>query len=81
MWYLHLYWRYIVQEPGIGYFGAYPISIETVPLLHYHPSGKFLQVSVQDVIFSALGVWLACWLQVNLLPPSSLTSGRALLAG
>lgn len=34
----------IVQDPDIGYMGAYPISIETVPMLHFYPSGKFLQV-------------------------------------
>ncbi|AKB16967.1 MULTISPECIES: radical SAM protein [unclassified Methanosarcina] len=34
----------IVQDPGMGYLGAYPVSIETIPLLHYYPSGKFLQV-------------------------------------
>ncbi len=34
----------IVQDPDIGYMGAYPVSIETIPLLHYYPSGKFLQV-------------------------------------
>ncbi len=34
----------IVQDPEIGYMGAYPISIETVPMVHFYPSGKFLQV-------------------------------------
>lgn len=34
----------IIQEPGIGYMGAYPISVETVPMLHFYPSEKFLQV-------------------------------------
>lgn len=34
----------IFQDPDIGYMGAYPISVETVPMLHFHPSGKFLQV-------------------------------------
>ncbi|AKB81585.1 hypothetical protein MSBR3_1007 [Methanosarcina barkeri 3] len=34
----------ILQYSGMGYLGAYPVSIEAVPLLHYYPSGKFLQV-------------------------------------
>ncbi|AKB34464.1 hypothetical protein MSSIH_3774 [Methanosarcina siciliae HI350] len=34
----------IIQDPDMGYLGAYPVSIETIPLLHYYPSGKFLQV-------------------------------------
>lgn len=34
----------IVQHPDLGYLGAYPISIEAVPLLHFYPSGKFLQI-------------------------------------
>ena len=34
----------MVQDPGLGYLGAYPISIESIPLLHFYPSGKFLQV-------------------------------------
>ena len=34
----------IIQDPNMGYLGADPISIEAVPLLHFYPSGKFLQV-------------------------------------
>ncbi|WP_243684028.1 radical SAM protein [Methanosarcina barkeri] len=34
----------ITQYPGMGYLGAYPISIEAVPLHHFYPSGKFLQI-------------------------------------
>jgi hypothetical protein len=34
----------IIQDTDIGYMGAYPISIETVPMLHFYPNGKFLQV-------------------------------------
>jgi Pyruvate-formate lyase-activating enzyme len=34
----------IIQDSDMGYLGADPISIETVPLLHFYPSGKFLQV-------------------------------------
>ena len=45
----------IVQDPGVGYLGAYPISIETVPLLHYYPSGKFLQVFSTGCNFQCSG--------------------------
>lgn len=45
----------ICQTPGMGYLGAYPISIETVPLLHYHPSGKFLQVFSTGCNFQCSG--------------------------
>ena len=45
----------IVQDPGMGYIGAYPISIETVPLLQYHPSGKFLQVFSTGCNFQCSG--------------------------
>jgi len=34
----------IIQDTDIAYMGAYPISIETVPMLHFYPNGKFLQV-------------------------------------
>ncbi|MDD3043520.1 MAG: radical SAM protein [Methanosarcinaceae archaeon] len=34
----------IHQKPGLSYLGAFPISIESVPLLHFYPSGKFLQI-------------------------------------
>lgn len=34
----------VLQNPNIGYLKADSISIETVPILHYYPSGKFLQV-------------------------------------
>ena len=45
----------IVQNPGMGYLGAYPISIETVPFLHYYPSGKFLQVFSTGCNFQCSG--------------------------
>jgi len=45
----------IVQYPGMGYLGAYPISIETVPLLHYYPSGKFLQIFSTGCNFQCSG--------------------------
>ena len=45
----------IVQDPDIGYLGAYPVSIETIPLLHYYPSGKFLQVFGKGCNFQCSG--------------------------
>ncbi|HII92414.1 MAG TPA: radical SAM protein [Methanosarcina sp.] len=45
----------IIQDPDIGYLGAYPISIETIPLLHYYPSGKFLQVFSTGCNFQCSG--------------------------
>ncbi|HPT38150.1 MAG TPA: radical SAM protein [Methanothrix sp.] len=45
----------IIQSPEIGYMGAYPISIETVPMLHFHPSSKFLQVFSTGCNFECTG--------------------------
>lgn len=45
----------IVQDPDIGYMGAYPVSIESIPLLHYYPSGKFLQVFSTGCNFQCSG--------------------------
>ena len=45
----------IVQNPDIGYLGAYPVSIETIPFLHYYPSGKFLQVFSTGCNFQCSG--------------------------
>ena len=45
----------IIQDPDIGYLGAYPVSIETIPLLHYYPSGKFLQVFSTGCNFQCSG--------------------------
>lgn len=45
----------IVQYPGMGYLGAYPLSIEAVPVLHYYPSGKFLQVFSTGCNFQCSG--------------------------
>lgn len=45
----------ISQDPDLGYLGAYPISIETVPLLHFYPSGKFLQVFSMGCNFQCPG--------------------------
>ena len=41
----------IIQSPEIGYMGGYPISVETIPMLHFHPSAKFLQVFSTGCIF------------------------------
>ncbi len=45
----------IAQYPGMGYLGADPISIETVPLLHFYPSGKFLQIFSTGCNFQCSG--------------------------
>jgi pyruvate-formate lyase-activating enzyme len=45
----------IVQYPGMGYLGAYPISIEAVPLFHYYPSSKFLQIFSTGCNFQCSG--------------------------
>ena len=45
----------IVQNPDIGYLGAYPVSIETIPFLHFYPSGKFLQVFSTGCNFQCSG--------------------------
>jgi pyruvate-formate lyase-activating enzyme len=44
-----------MQDPALGYLGAFPISIETVPLLHFAPSGKFLQVFSKGCNFQCPG--------------------------
>lgn len=54
----------IIQDPEIGYLRADPISIEEVPLLHFYPSRKFLQV------FST-GCNLQCPGCVSRMPASS----------
>lgn len=45
----------IVQYPGMGYLGAYPISVEAIPVLHYYPSGKFLQIFSTGCNFQCSG--------------------------
>jgi len=45
----------IIQDPDTGYMGAYPVSIETIPLLHYYSSGKFLQVFSTGCNFQCSG--------------------------
>ncbi len=44
----------VERFPGT-YLVEYPISIETVPLLHFYPQGKFLQVSTIGCNFSCPG--------------------------
>jgi len=45
----------IIQSPEIGYMGAYPISVETIPMLHFYPSAKFLQVFSTGCNFKCQG--------------------------
>ena len=45
----------IAQKPGLGYHGADPVFIETIPFLHYYPSGKFLQVFGMGCNFQCSG--------------------------
>jgi len=45
----------IVQYPYMGYLGAYPISTEAIPVLHYYPSGKFLQIFSTGCNFQCSG--------------------------
>jgi len=45
----------IIQYPGMGYLGAYPISIEAVPLHHFYPAGKFLQIFSKGCNFQCTG--------------------------
>ncbi|MBN1134468.1 MAG: radical SAM protein [Methanosarcinaceae archaeon] len=45
----------VSQAPSLGYIGAYPISIETVPMLHFSPSAKFLQVFSKGCNFQCPG--------------------------
>jgi len=46
----------LIQERYAGsYLVEYPISIETMPLLHFYPRGKFLQVSTIGCNFSCNG--------------------------
>ncbi|WP_094228684.1 radical SAM protein [Methanolobus psychrotolerans] len=45
----------IFQDPNIGYMGAYQVSIETIPMLHFYPSGKFMQVFSTGCNFNCSG--------------------------
>lgn len=66
----------IVQDPGLGYMGAYPVSIETIPLLHYHPSGKFLQVFGTGCNFRCSGCVARLVASGQPLSRSTLTSSQ-----
>ncbi|WP_174255661.1 radical SAM protein [Methanosphaerula palustris] len=45
----------ITERFAGSYLVRYPISIETMPLLHFYPRGKFLQVSTIRCNFSCTG--------------------------
>ncbi|NCD25380.1 MAG: radical SAM protein [Deltaproteobacteria bacterium] len=45
----------IVERFPDRYLVTYPISIETMPILHYHPGGKYLQVSTTGCNFNCPG--------------------------
>lgn len=45
----------IVERCPDRYLITTPISIETMPILHFHPGGKFLQVSTAGCNFSCSG--------------------------
>lgn len=45
----------ITERYSGSYLVEYPISIETMPLLHFYPRGKFLQVSTIGCNFSCSG--------------------------
>ncbi len=45
----------IVERFPCNYFTMLPISIETVPILHFHPRGKFLQVCTIGCNFKCEG--------------------------
>jgi pyruvate-formate lyase-activating enzyme len=66
----------IVQDPDMGYLGAYPVSIETIPLLHYYPSGKFLQVFSTGCNFQCSGCVARLLASGKSLSRSTLTPSR-----
>jgi len=45
----------IVERFPNGYLAAFPISIETMPILHFYPKGKFLQVGTVGCNFKCDG--------------------------
>ncbi len=45
----------ITERFPCNYFTMMPISIETVPILHFHPKGKFLQVCTSGCNFQCEG--------------------------
>lgn len=66
----------IVQDPDMGYMGAYPVSIESIPLLHYYPSDKFLQVFSAGCNFQCSGCVARLLASGKSLPRSSLTPSQ-----
>lgn len=66
----------IVQDPDMGYMGAYPVSIESIPLLHYYSSGKFLQVFSAGCNFQCSGCVARLLASGRSLPHSSLTPSQ-----
>lgn len=45
----------LLERLADHYLVACPISIETMPMLHYHPGGKFLQISTTGCNFKCPG--------------------------
>jgi pyruvate formate lyase activating enzyme len=45
----------VIEMLADRYLVACPISIETMPMLHYHPGGKFLQISTTGCNFNCPG--------------------------
>ncbi|MFW5987740.1 MAG: radical SAM protein, partial [Methanohalophilus sp.] len=45
----------IIERFPNNYFTMFPVSIETVPMLHYYPRGKFLQVCTVGCNFKCEG--------------------------
>ena len=45
----------IIERFKDNYLPPFPISIETMPALHFHPNGKFLQVSTMGCNFRCSG--------------------------
>lgn len=43
------------QDPSVGYLGGFPISIETIPVLHFSPSAKLMQVFSKGCNFQCPG--------------------------
>lgn len=66
----------IVQDPCLGYMGSYSVSIETIPLLHYYPSGKFLQVFSTGCNFQCSGCVARLLASGKPLSHSPLTSSQ-----
>lgn len=50
----------IVERFGGSYLAACPISIETMPIVHYYPGAKFLQISTTGCNFDCPGCISTC---------------------